>query len=733
MKAYNAAGPDPMGVLECSVFTDGSATLEIVVLAIIVGATSFVGFYHMVGWLLRGRTGSLEPWVVLWSILCGVAIGLRGIQMGTQDLTVAKACLKWSFFAVLLLIPVLFRIGVLLAQGEAWRRAQAACFLAFGGLALVAPFTEAFVVEEGFRRTGLLGGRYFGFEAGPLVIPMMILIWVAYPTLFYVLVKGRTQGTFKFFSIATYTTYVLIGSLEILDGLKIIDAPGIFPYALFVQSLGLGVLSMMRQTETAKALMRTRDALRLGNETLDAALVQIRIVSKVRTRFIANMSHELRTPLNGVLGMAELLDHTVLDETQQHYVETLRSSGQGLLELIGDVLDFAKIDAGEMTLEERAFEVLPMVESCLRAVALQAYSKGLELALIPDPDMPSCVVGDETRVRQVVMNLLGNAVKFTDSGSVSVRIYGQENLIIQVQDTGIGISPDRQAALFQPFVQADDSTTRRFGGTGLGLSITEELVGAMGGSIQLDSMPGQGSSFKVCLPLPFEGSASPRLHLQAALVEGTALEREEFCARMPGISVESPLNAKLVFGNVAQLEGLVVEGRLVALIPLADERARERARELDFEVLSTPIEQEVLFALALGTQQRMPRSQQAPKVGLVLVVEDNLVNQMVLRHKLETLGFGVVLARNGQEALDRVAGAQLIIMDCQMPIMDGYQATRRLRKMGCELPIMGLSANALAGDAERALAAGMDRYQTKPVDYAKLKSILDELIPQQAV
>lgn len=713
-------------------FVEGSTSLEVLILAVILGGTSFIGFFHLVGWLLRGRTGGLGPWVVLWSALSGLAIGLRGVQMATDDASLARSCLQWSFFAMLLLVPVLFRIGVLLAHGAHWRRAQTLSFVVFGGLALVAPISDAFVMGEGTIRAGLLGGHYFGFGAGPLLIPMIVGVWVVYATLFYILVNGKTQGTFKAFTIATYTAYILVCSLELFDGLQLIAAPGVFPYALFVQSLGLGVLGVMRQTETSQALLGTNDVLRSRNETLDVALVQVRSASKARTRFLANMSHELRTPLNGVLGMAELLNHTALDTTQRHYVETLRSSGQGLLELIGDVLDFAKIDAGEMTLEERAFAVLPMVESCVRAVALQAHSKGLALALIPDPEMPPCVVGDEARVRQVVMNLLGNAVKFTDSGSVSVRVNLHENLIIQVQDTGIGISPDRQDALFQPFVQADDSTTRRFGGTGLGLSITAELVRAMGGTIHVHSIPGQGTSFQVCLPLPPEGLATARLPLKAALVGVTALEREEIYARMPGIGMESLESAKLIFGHIAELEGLAVKARRVALIPVADELSRERARELGLEILTTPIEQKALLALAAGTQQLAPPSLAVKQGGVVLIVEDNLVNQMVIRRMIENLGFEVVLASHGQEALERTEGVQLIIMDCQMPVMDGYQATRALRELGCDLPILGLSANALAGDADRALAAGMDRYLTKPVDFAKLKSVLGELTQQAA-
>ena len=706
---------------------DGSASLEILVLAVILGTTSSIGVFHLGGWLAHGRKGSLDPWIVLWATLSGMAIGLRCVQMGTDDVDLARACLRWTFFAMLLLIPVLFHIGVLLAQSRSWPRIQALCTVVCVGFALLAPTTDAFVIGDGAIRTGLLGGLYLGFDAGPLVLPMILGVWLLYPVILYILATGKTQVLFKTVTIATFTAYGMLGSLEILDGLQIINAPGIFPYAFFAQSFGLSVLGVMRHAYTAKALSAASDALRARNETLDLALVQVRGASKARTRFLANMSHELRTPLNGVLGMAELLNNTELDPMQRSYVETLRSSGKGLLVLIGDVLDFAKIDAGEMHLEQRAFALLPMIEGCVRAVALQAHNKGLELALIPDPGMPPCVVGDEARVGQVVMNLLGNAVKFTDSGSVSVRVNLQENLIIQVQDTGIGIPRERQDALFEPFVQADDSTTRRFGGTGLGLSITAELVRAMGGSIHVHSIPGKGSAFQICLPLASEGNPTVAVPLKAALLGVSALQREELYSRLPGISMESAESAKLVLGRVSELEKLTSSVRRIALIPVADELSRERAKALGMEILTTPIEQKALIALTQGAVVRAPKAAEVAQEGRVLVVEDNMVNQMVLKRMLETLGFEVVLAAHGQEALERVEGAQMIIMDCQMPIMDGYQATRRLRELGCDLPILGLSANALAGDADRALAAGMDRYLTKPVDFAKLKVALDEL------
>ena len=713
-------------------FVEGSTSLEIVFLSVIMGGTSFIGFFHLVGWLLHERKGRLEPWVVLWSALSGLAVGLRCLQMGTDDVTLARASVKWIFFSVLMLVPVLFRIAVVLARGSAWRRTQLTLTVVCVGLALVAPFTDAFVVGEGSIRTGLFGGVYFGFEAGPLVLPMMVGLWLSYGSIFFVLVNGKTQGVFKNATIATYTIYVMMASLEILDALNIVHAPGIFPYALFTQSIGLSVLGVMRHAHTGKALREASAALHARNETLDRALVQVRGASEARTRFLANMSHELRTPLNGVLGMAELLNHTDLDATQRSYVETLTKSGHGLLGLIGDVLDFAKIDAGEMRLEHRAFALLPMIEECFRAIALQAHTKGLELALIPDPQMPPCVVGDEARVRQILMNLLGNAVKFTDSGSVSVRVNLQENLIIQVQDTGIGIPPDRQDVLFQPFIQADDSTTRRFGGTGLGLSITAELARAMGGTIHVFSIPGEGSAFQVCLPLASEGECPAPVPLKVALVGVSPLQREELYARLPGIVTADANTAKLVVGHLSEMETLTSTARRIALIPVADELSRERAKGLGVEILTTPIEQSALLALIAGTQEQALEPQKVERGGRVLVVEDNLVNQTVIKRMLETLGFEVVLAGHGQEALERVEGVRLIFMDCQMPIMDGYQATRRLRELGCELPIVGLSANALAGDEDRALAAGMDRYLTKPVDYAKLKLVLSEFSRQAA-
>lgn len=713
-------------------FVDGSTSIEVLLLAVILGGTSFIGLFHLASWALRDRPSALDPWVAVWSGLSGLAVGLRCVQMATTDPRTAELCVRWAYTAVLLLVPVLFRMGVLLARGAEWPRLRRAIFGVFGGLALLAPWTDAFVVGPGTLREGLLGGSYMGFFAGYLVVPMVVLVWLVYGSVLVILARGKSTGGFRRLTILTYTVYVLMGSVEILDGLQLVHAPGVFPYALFLQSVGLSLLGVMRHAETAKALFETGRALQARNSRLDQALVEAQSASKARAAFLANMSHELRTPLNGVLGMAELLRRTPLDETQQHYVEVLSGSGRGLLQLIGNVLDFSKIDAGGLELESRAFALLPTLEGCLRAVALLAEGKGLELALIPDPQMPPRVVGDEARVRQVVMNLLGNAVKFTEGGSVCLRVQWTDGVRIEVHDTGIGIPEDRQAALFQPFVQADDSTTRRYGGTGLGLSITAELVWAMQGRVQVQSAPGQGSVFSVDLPLKGEGSAEGVAVPGLALLGVSELQREELRGRLPGAGWTGPDSAGLVLGPLEAVAALSGPSRRLALVSLSDEQGRAQAEAMGILCVSTPIAQEELLARVQERPVSKPPSDPGVASGRVLIVEDNTVNQLVLQRLLENLGYQVVLAANGEEALARLQGVGCIVMDCQMPVMDGYEATRRLRAQGFDLPVVGLSANAMAGDAERALAAGMDHYLTKPVDMRRISKLLEDLLSEAA-
>ncbi len=369
-----------------------------------------------------------------------------------------------------------------------------------------------------------------------------------------------------------------------------------------------------------------------------------------KSQFLANMSHEIRTPMNGVLGLAEDLQHRTLDVDQRQLVDDILASGRALVQIIDDILDFSKIEAGKLRIDHAPFSLGGVLDEARRLLAPRVRQAGIALEIDPGADLPGWLRGDASRVRQILLNLMSNAVKFTKVGRVCVRVRsnlegpGMARLWICVSDTGIGIPDAALARIFDPFTQADGSTTRRFGGTGLGLAITKQLVDLMGGEIGVESAEGEGSTFWLVLRLPICG-APEVVKIPAASSAGQA----------PG---DAPLR--------------------------------------------------------------------------ILAAEDNAVNQRVLSRLLERLGCQVEIAADGQEALEkaRAGGWDLVLMDCQMPVLDGFAATRAIRALAgdaAKVPIVAVTAHALAGDRERCLAEGMDDYLTKPVSLASLEQVLARL------
>ena len=533
---------------------------------------------------------------------------------------------------------------------------------------------------------------------------------------------------------------------------------------------------------------------RLTQQRLLIAKEQAEQAAKVKSEFLATMSHEIRTPMNGVLGMLELLQSDDLSMDQQRKTQIAISSANALLTIINEILDFSRLDSGKLVLEHIEFELRELVESTLSSVALLAQEKGLEL--VSDINLPDeiKVKGDPVRIRQIMTNLLGNAVKFTHRGDVVLSAFGvsqdgQYQLHLSVSDTGVGIAKEKQATLFEPFTQVDASTTRRFGGSGLGLAICHKLTAAMQGSIGVESDENQGSTFSVSLPLTFinekiDSTYSDLKATNLVVIDENvqAIQALKSCFKNSKVTIRGyrstdklmtddiqdfRVDAILLSRKVTLQKGNEVlawlkqhfsTADIILMTELMDKGGIVELQKLGFSgFVSKPIlkrdlmdrllkrsgnimeQKEVSEAAKPSPRMQLPSSSDtsSEQAKRVLLVEDNKVNQQVALMMLKKLGYRAEVAENGVQALARLQATEmpfdLILMDCQMPEMDGYEATKQIRQGNAgteliEIPIIALTANAMAGDADKCIDAGMNAYLSKPVQALALKGAIEKFV-----